>query len=77
MVNRDSLRKRAASQSIESPQVTKCNTTAPLHVGLRTILARCPLQPLSSGEEEEDKDEDEDEEEEEDEEAQELDKDLD
>jgi len=89
MVNRDSLRKRAASQSTESPQVTKRNTTAPLHVGLRTILARCPLQPLSSGEEEEDEDENKDEEEEEDEdenkdeeeeedeEAQELDKDLD
>jgi len=57
--------------------VTKRNTTAPLHVGLRTILARCPLQPLSSGEEEEDEDKDEDKKKEEDEEAQELDKDLD
>jgi len=75
MVNRDSLRKRAASQSTESPQVTKRNTTAPLHVGLRTILARYPLQPLSSGEEDEDKDEDKEEEEEG--EAQESDKDLD
>jgi len=55
--------------------VTKRNTTAPLHVGLRTILARCPLQPLSSGEEDENKDEDEEEEEEG--EAQESDKDLD
>jgi len=55
--------------------VTKRNTTAPLHVGLRTILARCLLQPLSSGEEDEDKDEDKEEEEEG--EAQELDKDLD
>ena len=35
----------------------KCNTTASVHVGLRAVLARCPLQPLSSGEEEEDKDE--------------------
>ena len=33
--------------------MTKRNTTAPLHVGLRTVLARYPLQPLSSGEEEE------------------------
>jgi len=55
--------------------VTKRNTTAPLHVGLRTILARCPLQPLSSGEEDEDKDEDKKEKEEG--EAQESDKDLD
>jgi hypothetical protein len=54
--------------------VTKRNTTAPLHVGLRTVLARCPLQPLSSGEEDEDKDDDEDEEEEG---AQESDEDLD
>jgi len=55
--------------------VTKRNTTAPLHVGLHTVLSRCPLQPLSSGEE--DKDEDEDEEEEEEGEAQESDEDLD
>ena len=75
MVNRDSLRKRAASQSTESPQVTKRNTTAPLYIGLRTILARYPLQPLSSGEEDEDKDEDKEEEEEG--EAQESDEDLD
>ena len=40
--------------------MTKCNTTAPVHVGLRTVLAYCQLQPLSSGEEEEDKDEDKD-----------------
>jgi len=43
--------------------VTKRNTTAPLYVGLRTILARCLLQPLSSGEEDEDKDKDKEEEE--------------
>ena len=60
--------------------MTKRNTTTPLHIGLRTILARYPLQPLSSGKEDKDedrgKDEDEDEDEDE-EEAQELDKDLD
>ena len=44
--------------------MTKRNTTAPLHVGLCTVLSRCPLQPLSSGEEDEDEDEDEEEEEE-------------
>ena len=44
--------------------MTKRNTTTPLHVGLRTILARCLLQPLSSGEEDKDKDEDKEEEEE-------------
>jgi len=55
--------------------VTKRNTTAPLHVGLRTILARCLLQPLSSGEE--DEDEDKDEKKKEKGEAQESDKDLD
>ena len=75
MVNYNSLRKRAASQSTEPSQATKRNTT--LHVGLRTVLARCPLQPLSSSEEEEDEDEDEDEEEEEEGEAQESDEDLD
>ena len=74
-MNRDSLRKRAASQSTESPQVTKRNTA--LHVGLCTVLACCPLQPLSSGEEDEDEDEDEDKEEEEEGEAQESDEDLD
>ena len=37
--------------------MTKRNTTAPLHIGLYTILARCLLQPLSSGEEDKDKDE--------------------
>ena len=57
--------------------MTKRNTTAPLYIGLRTVLARCPLQPLSSGKEEEDKDEVEDKEEEEEGEAQESDKDLD
>ena len=75
MVNRDSLRKRAASQSTEPSQATKRNTT--LHVGLRTVLDRCPLQPLSSGEDDKDKDEDKDEEEEEEGEAQESDEDLD
>ena len=34
----------------------KCNTTAPVHVGLYTVLAYYPLQPLSSGKEEEDED---------------------
>ena len=38
--------------------MTKHNTTAPVHVGLRAVLAHCPLQPLSSNKEEEDKDED-------------------
>jgi hypothetical protein len=57
--------------------VTKRNTTTPLHVGLRTILARCLLQPLSSGEEDDNKDKDEDEDKEEEGEAQESDKDLD
>ena len=33
--------------------MTKCNTTAPIHIGLRIILACCSLQPLSSDEEEE------------------------
>ena len=41
--------------------MTKRNTTAPVHVGLCAVLARCPIQPLSSGKEEEDKDKDEDE----------------
>jgi len=49
--------------------VTKRNTTTPLHIGLRTILACYLLQPLSSGKKEEDKDEDKDKEEEEDKEA--------
>ena len=44
--------------------MTKRNTTVPLHIGLCTILARCLLQLLSSGEEDEDEDEDEEEEEE-------------
>ena len=59
--------------------MTKRNTTAPLYVGLCTVLARYPLQPLSSGEEDEDEDEDEniDKKKEGKEEAQELDKDLD
>ena len=38
--------------------MTKYNTTAPVHIGLYAVLAHCPLQPLSSGEEEEDKDKD-------------------
>jgi hypothetical protein len=46
-----------------------------VHVGLRTVLSRCPPLPLSSGEEEEDDDDDEGEEGRE--EAQELDIDLD
>ena len=77
MVNRDGLRKRAASQSTMS-QVTKRNslTGASLNLGLHTVLARCPLQPLSSGEEE-DEDENGDEEVEEDREAQESEEDLD
>ena len=41
--------------------MTKRNTTAPMHVGLRAVLACCPLQPLSSGKEEEDEDKDKDE----------------
>ena len=32
-----------------------------MYIGLRTVLACYPLQPLSSGKEEEDKDKDEDE----------------
>ena len=56
MVNRDSLRKRAASQSTHPPQVTKRNTTTPSHVGLCTVLARCPPLPLSSSMEEDKED---------------------
>ena len=62
MVKHDSLRKRAASQPMQPPQLTKRNTVVPVHVGLRAVLARCLPLPLSSGEEEE---------------AQELDEDLD
>ena len=40
-----------------------------LHIGLRTILARCPLQRLSSSEEEEEEDKDENKEKKEEEEA--------
>src|SRR6266700_1568012 len=78
MVNRDSLRKRAASQSTHPPQVTKRNTTTPSHVGLCTILARCPPLLLSSSTEEDKKDEEDEEEggEEVEEEAQELDEDF-
>ena len=47
MVNRNSLRKRAASQSTHPPQVTKRNITTPLHVGLCTVLAYYPLLPLN------------------------------
>ena len=59
--------------------MTKRNTTAPVHVGLRAVLVRYPPLPLSSsGEEDEEDEEDEEEEGEEvEEEAQELDKDLD
>ena len=31
--------------------MTKRNTTAPVHIGLCTILAYCPLQPLNSDKE--------------------------
>ena len=75
MVNRDSLQKRAASQSTEPSQATKRNTT--LHIGPRTVLDRCPLQPLSSGKDNKDKDKDKDKEEEEEGKAQESDKNLD
>ena len=57
MVNRDSLRKRAASQSTHPPQVTKHNITTPSHVGLRTILAYYPPLPLSSSTKEDKEDE--------------------
>ena len=53
MEQRDSLRKRAASQPTQPPQSTKRNAVAPVHIGLRAVLARCPPLPLSSGEEEE------------------------
>src|SRR6266700_5597172 len=78
MVNRDSLQKRAASQSIHPPQVTKRNTITPLHVGLRTVLACCPPLPLSSSTEEDKEDKEDKEEEggEEVEEAQESDEDF-
>ena len=60
--------------------MTKRNTTAPVHVGLCAVLARCPIQPLSSGKEEEDEDKDKDKDKNEDKEekgeAQESDKDL-
>ena len=78
MVKHDSLRKRAASQPTQPPQLTKRNAVVPLHTGLRAVLARCPPLLPSSGREDEDKDEDEDEDKEEgEEEAQELDVDLD
>ena len=38
--------------------MTKRNTTTPVHIGLRAVLARYLLQPLNSGKEEEDKDKD-------------------
>ena len=60
MVNCDSLRKQAASQSTKSPQLTKYNTTAPVHIGLCTVLALYPLQLLSSSKEDEDEDKDKD-----------------
>ena len=52
----------------------KRNTTAPVYIGLRTILACYPLQPLNSDEEEEEKDKDKKKKEKG--EAQELDKDF-
>ena len=77
MVKHDSLRKRAASQPTQPPQLTKRNAVVPLHTGLRAVLARCPPLLPSSGMEDEDEDEDEDKGEGEEEEAQELDVDLD
>ena len=53
MVKHDSLQKQAASQPTQPPQSTKRNAIVPVHVGLRTVLARCPPLPLSSGGEEE------------------------
>ena len=38
--------------------MTKRNTTAPIYIGLRAVLARYPLQPLNSSKEEVDKDKD-------------------
>ena len=52
MVQRDSLRKRAASQPTQPLQSTKRNAVVPMHADLRTVLARCPPLPLSSGKEE-------------------------
>ena len=43
--------------------MTKRNTTAPVHIGLRTILAHCPLKPLSSDNEEEEENKNKEEEE--------------
>ena len=80
MVARESLRKRAASQSIQGSQPIKRNTIAqPVYVGLRTVLARCPPpQPKDvEEEEEEEKEEEEVVEEEVESESQELDEDLD
>ena len=48
-------------------RLSDSNTT--WYVGLRTVLDRCPLQPLSSSEDDKDEDEDKDEEEEEEGEA--------
>ena len=78
MVNRDSLRKWAASQSTHPPQVTKRNTTTPSHIGLRTVLAYCLPLLLSSSikEDKEDKEDKEEGGEEVEEEAQESDKDF-
>jgi len=61
-------------------QSTKWNAVVPVHVGLRTVLARCLPLPLSSSEDDDDddnNDDDDDEGEEGKEEAQELDVDLD
>ena len=52
MVQRDSLRKRAASQPTQPLQSTKQNTVVPVYVGLHTVLARYLPLLLSSGEEE-------------------------
>ncbi|OCK91069.1 uncharacterized protein K441DRAFT_227898 [Cenococcum geophilum 1.58] len=79
MVARESLRKRAASQSTQGSQPIKRNTiTQPVHMGLRTVLARCPPpQPKDVKEEEEEEEEEEVVKEEVESESQESDKDLD
>ena len=78
MVARESLRKRAASQSIQGSQPIKRNTIAqPVHVGLRIVLARCPPPQPEDVEEEEEEEEEEVAEEEVELELQESDEDLD
>ena len=76
MIQRHSLWKRAASQPAQPPQSTKRNAVVPVHIGLYTVLARCPPLPLSSGEDE-DEDDNNNKGEEGGEEARELDIDLD